>query len=1307
MFQAIKSFLGLDEPSSDSASETEFSSLGTLESSDERENSDELEQEDRADFQRGDRVSFCPAGRQWVNARVLKYRYPNNFTLKVEGDSGRVCLGIKREDLRLPIKSVPTINSLVYKKGEVVDVKRKRQIRSLEDARRAMTEDMAVENPNDKFDDSKWAQGQILKVNYDPVDSGAPPWYKIRFVKEDGSVEVDRDVKEINVRKVFRKGDLCEVRAEGWAEYYRGRVVKKTGRRQYHILIQEDGEIVKNCERVRMRAVGDFKDVVGKHVSDAYRALRRRYTNYLKSGNFMRMLRMIENDGIHPDHEDPLSGRNGLIRCCLANQVKRAKQFVECGADVDYETSSGLTPLIACAEKGSVRCAKVILLDPWNRPLANPFRKNKLGKTAREVAVQHKRTRFIAFLDELISKADYEYARRKNVEIVMNDPGAIAAAAAAALKRLQRMAVTSHEEKVKAACALQARFRGYLSRKHERQRFEQEAREEAERKEAARRAGIKKFYFTINAVRLQRAYRRMIKYEAQLLRFRQNEAARVITRLFRSVEARVEKQRRLALQQLFDSTAHIRLIKNYVMRFRQRQIFLRTKRAAITCQCAWRSFVARVYFSELMEDAWIEERRRARHIAIVTELREKTERMWWLIRVERAKEEWQAGNVLVRSVRRYWFRMQRMLAANTIRRCWWCYRARQQRESLGKWAVRTDAALQKSMWVRGLEPTYTMAPDGRKHPGLGLSRRRKACRKCDCKEFAPAPQESMCTSSGGVPVCRCGHHMVRHVYVSGRGGGYKLRLTWKEKIAEALELPVTELLVRGLYRSDARRDEYLRLRANVKQAAQQTDTRRIRRAGKVQPLGKAKNLKMGRKKGRTLLLKCRSNSGTTISPQKDGLHLMETLASPMSSFAQAMVALDTKVSTGPPMMHDVHPDLVLKQLELSLARGDPLPEVAQELEQKQGQGQGQEVSEQDIPSFAVRSTNHFLTMPPLPPSPSMARRGDGSRVVLSTAPAISPSTSSQLVLPVASSQMSPQKKQGLHQKKRTEPNKLPHKHSHSSIDHPLFLRATPRLNVVRQKHKDDTSSAASDDLDEMTLLMRKNKKRKKRSSRPLADRRSIQGKRSGRKSPRGEQRPQEQSIVAKEEIGPFASDMESTWVLKLIPCSPTDKDGNDDEEHERSRAFVDPKQSRATATFLMVEHARVRIGRARDCEMTLDSELFPKILSKQHAAIVFMRSRRPTRAVVVDNHNADSTATTAAATAKLVPVLVDTGSTNGTLVNGRKASKRKPILLENDVVLVFGGKKSDLAYKVEIKEMVSQESAGHSSSTSKSKKSKR
>ena len=119
MFQAIKSFLGFGESSSESASETEYSSLGSLESSDEGKNSDELELEENADFQRGDRVSFCPEGRKWVNAKVLKYRYPNNFTLKVEG-SGRVCLGIKREDLRLPIKVVPEQTSLVYEKGETI-----------------------------------------------------------------------------------------------------------------------------------------------------------------------------------------------------------------------------------------------------------------------------------------------------------------------------------------------------------------------------------------------------------------------------------------------------------------------------------------------------------------------------------------------------------------------------------------------------------------------------------------------------------------------------------------------------------------------------------------------------------------------------------------------------------------------------------------------------------------------------------------------------------------------------------------------------------------------------------------------------------------------------------------------------------------------------------------------------------------------------------------------------------------------------------------------------------------------------------
>ena len=105
----------------------------------------------------------------------------------------------------------------------------------------------------------------------------------------------------------------------------------------------------------------------GKYVSDAYRAVRRKYVNFIKSGNFKAMLRMIDDSGIHPDHEDPMTGRNGLIKACLTNQYKRAKDFVDVGADVDYETMSGLTPLIACAEKGSIKVAKMILLDPWNR----------------------------------------------------------------------------------------------------------------------------------------------------------------------------------------------------------------------------------------------------------------------------------------------------------------------------------------------------------------------------------------------------------------------------------------------------------------------------------------------------------------------------------------------------------------------------------------------------------------------------------------------------------------------------------------------------------------------------------------------------------------------------------------------------------------------------------------------------------------------------------------------------------------------------------------------------------------------------
>ena len=61
-----------------------------------------------------------------------------------------------------------------------------------------------------------------------------------------------------------------ECRHEGWAEYYRGRIIKKTGRRLFTVLVQEDGEVIENMNRVRLRSIGDMKDRVGKWTPPKY-----------------------------------------------------------------------------------------------------------------------------------------------------------------------------------------------------------------------------------------------------------------------------------------------------------------------------------------------------------------------------------------------------------------------------------------------------------------------------------------------------------------------------------------------------------------------------------------------------------------------------------------------------------------------------------------------------------------------------------------------------------------------------------------------------------------------------------------------------------------------------------------------------------------------------------------------------------------------------------------------------------------------------------------------------------------------------
>ena len=167
MLAAFKTLLGFKEQSSSEESESEFSSINSDEfddSDNDSKGSEEEEQEETADFQRGDLCSFCPNGqKKWSNGTIIKYRYPNQFTLKISG-SGRVCLGIRREQLHLPIKVVPATTFLSYSRGEVVDVVRKKKIRSVEDARKALVEANQGKGEADHFKDQSWEQGQVLKV---------------------------------------------------------------------------------------------------------------------------------------------------------------------------------------------------------------------------------------------------------------------------------------------------------------------------------------------------------------------------------------------------------------------------------------------------------------------------------------------------------------------------------------------------------------------------------------------------------------------------------------------------------------------------------------------------------------------------------------------------------------------------------------------------------------------------------------------------------------------------------------------------------------------------------------------------------------------------------------------------------------------------------------------------------------------------------------------------------------------------------------------------------------------------------------
>lgn len=88
-----------------------------------------------------------------------------------------------------------------------------------------------------------------------------------------------REVEEKNIKKVFRKGDLVEVRAEGWAEYYRGRIVKKTGRRKYNIVAQEDGELMTD-DRYKYYQITNQMCIKRSHVNGTSSYLSTKRSSY-------------------------------------------------------------------------------------------------------------------------------------------------------------------------------------------------------------------------------------------------------------------------------------------------------------------------------------------------------------------------------------------------------------------------------------------------------------------------------------------------------------------------------------------------------------------------------------------------------------------------------------------------------------------------------------------------------------------------------------------------------------------------------------------------------------------------------------------------------------------------------------------------------------------------------------------------------------------------------------------------------------------------------------------------------------------
>ena len=174
---------------------------------------------------------------------------------------------------------------------------------SSEDEEERREREMAInKNRMKEHPEYEWKRCVILKSTIDQQTNELA--YLVRWK---GTFFEDV-VKESHCRVLFRKGDDVEVKAEGFAEYYKATIIKvRRDENTYDLEIEEDGEIVQHCIRERIREIGSKIDLIGRVVNDEYQEKRREYVQALKTRNYAKMYDMIVEEGMHPDFEDPLT----------------------------------------------------------------------------------------------------------------------------------------------------------------------------------------------------------------------------------------------------------------------------------------------------------------------------------------------------------------------------------------------------------------------------------------------------------------------------------------------------------------------------------------------------------------------------------------------------------------------------------------------------------------------------------------------------------------------------------------------------------------------------------------------------------------------------------------------------------------------------------------------------------------------------------------------------------------------------------------------------------------------------------------